>query len=165
MEQIAKVNWYAVYTKPRWEKKVAYSLSQNDIENYCPLNKILKHWSDRKKIVEEPLFKSYVFVRVNLKQQNKLQQIDGVVNFVHWLGKPAVIRENDIELIRRFLNEYSNIQIEPITLKVDDKVKIINGPFMEMEADVIEVNKKTVKVLLPSLHYMMSADIENVRMV
>ncbi|MBP1652940.1 MAG: NusG antitermination factor, partial [Bacteroidetes bacterium] len=56
--------WYAVYTKPRWEKKVAESLIRKQVETYCPINRVTHQWSDRKKVVEEPLFKSYVFVRI-----------------------------------------------------------------------------------------------------
>jgi transcription antitermination factor NusG len=57
-------NWYALYTKPRWEKKIHKLLQQKGIESYCPLNKVRRKWSDRIKVVEEPLFKSYIFVRV-----------------------------------------------------------------------------------------------------
>jgi len=76
-----KENWYALYTKPRWEKKVADLLSKRKIVNYCPLNKVQKQWSDRKKIVLEPLFRSYVFVRISESRQPEIRQIDGVVNF------------------------------------------------------------------------------------
>ena len=152
--------WYAVYTKPRWEKKVAAGLSRNEIENYCPLNRVIKQWSDRKKIVEEPLFTSYVFVKISLKQQHLLRQIDGIVNFVYWLGKPAVIREDEIALIKQFLQDHINITLERTPVNIHDRIKIISGPFMEMEAKVIEVNKKTVKVILPSLGYIMTAEVE-----
>jgi transcription antitermination factor NusG len=65
-------HWYALYTKPRWEKKVHALLTDKKIESYCPLNKVRKKWSDRMKTVEEPLFKSYVFVRVNEEEQTKV---------------------------------------------------------------------------------------------
>ncbi len=57
-------SWFAFYTKPRWEKKVAGLLSARGIINYCPLNKVVRQWSDRKKVVLEPVFKSYVFVKI-----------------------------------------------------------------------------------------------------
>src|SRR4051812_47816627 len=98
--------WYAVYTRPRWEKKVAEILSSKKIENYCPLNKVVRQWSDRKKIVHEPLFTSYVFVHVEDGKLGKLRQIDGIINMVYWLGKPAVIRDVEIETIKRFLNDH-----------------------------------------------------------
>src|SRR5688500_10904022 len=101
--------WYAVYTRPRWEKKVAAALSKSEIENYCPLNKVERRWSDRKKIIEEPLFTSYVFVRASLKEQTVIRETDGIVNFVYWLGRPAVIRNEEIDLIKRFLNQHKNV--------------------------------------------------------
>ena len=63
------LQWYAVYTKPRWEKKVADLLTKKQIENYCPLNRVLRQWSDRKKVILEPLFTSYVFVRISESNQ------------------------------------------------------------------------------------------------
>lgn len=152
--------WYAVYTRPRWEKKVAESLVKIEVENYCPLNKVERRWSDRKKIVEEPLFTSYVFIKISPKEQIKVREVDGVLNLVYWLGKPAVIREEEIELIKRFLSSHRNVRLEKITVNVKDKVKILNGPLMEMEGEVVSVNKKTVRVNLPSLGYFLAAEVE-----
>jgi transcription antitermination factor NusG len=74
---IEEKKWYAVYTRARWEKKVSEYLTRKDIENYCPLNKVLRQWSDRKKIVHEPLFTSYVFVNVSEEQHAFLKQTSG----------------------------------------------------------------------------------------
>src|SRR5665213_2110975 len=101
--------WYAVYTKPRCEKKVADLLVKKNIENYCPLNRVQKQWSDRKKIILEPLFTSYVFVNINSSERLSVQQTYGVLNFVFWLNKPAVIRNEEIDIIKRFLNEHTNV--------------------------------------------------------
>lgn len=154
--------WYAVYTRPRWEKKVAEALSRNEIENYCPLNKVERQWSDRKKIIEEPLFTSYVFVRTTLRQHTSIRETDGIVNFVYWLGKPAVIRDEEIDLIKRFLNVHKNVRLEKTSVFVNDKVKIISGPLMEMQGEVVSVKKKTVRVNLPSLGFFLAAEIEKV---
>ena len=94
--------WYAVYTRPRWEKKVSDILTRRKIENYCPLNKVVRQWSDRKKVLHEPLFTSYVFVRISEPELNSLKQTVGVINLVYWLGKPAVIRDPEVEMIKRF---------------------------------------------------------------
>lgn len=158
-------NWYAVYTRPCWEKKVAGLMAMNGIEYYCPLQKIQRKWSDRKKIIMEPLFKSYVFVRITEKDQSAVRQVNGVVSFVQYLGRPAIIRDDEIDTIRQFLNEYRNIRIERMDFNVNDRVKILSGPFMQMEGDVIEVKHKTVKVLLPSLGFLMSAEIEKTNLV
>ena len=72
--------WLAVYTRPRWEKKVNQLLSEKGVENYCPLNKVRRKWSDRVKVVEEPLFKSYVFVRIGENEKWEIKKINGILN-------------------------------------------------------------------------------------
>ncbi|HVS97228.1 MAG TPA: UpxY family transcription antiterminator [Puia sp.] len=153
-------NWYAVYTKPRWEKKVAEHLAKNRFESYCPLNRVLRQWHDRKKFVQEPLFASYVFVRTEECRHVELSRISGVVNLVYWLRKPAVIREEEIEAIKRFTHEYTNVQLEKTAVNVDDKVRVIKGPLITQEGNVIAVKSRTVKIALPSLGYIMVAEVE-----
>src|SRR5665213_3052426 len=142
--------WYAVYTKPRCEKKVADLLVKKGIENYCPLNKVQKQWSDRKKIILEPLFTSYVFVRISPDEQLAVRQTYGILNFVYWLSKPAIVRNAEIDIIKRFLNEYPCVRLEKLAVNVSDIVRIVTGPFMEQEGQVISVKSKTVKIMLPS---------------
>ena len=159
--------WYAVYTKPRCEKKVADLLTKKGIENYCPLNRVQKQWSDRKKIILEPLFTSYVFVRIGAVEQLAVRQTSGILNFVYWLSKPAVIKNEEIEIIKRFLSEHTCITLEKVAVNVNDMVRIVTGPFMEQEGQVISVKSKTVKVMLPSLGYWMHAEVEtaNVKVI
>jgi transcription antitermination factor NusG len=152
--------WYAVYTKPRCEKKVAEALTKKKIDNYCPLNKVLKQWHDRKKFIFEPLFTSYVFVHVEENQIADVRKTDGIINFVHWLSKPAIIKTDEIETIKNFLNDYSNIHLEKVNVNIHDTVRIMNGPLMNQEGNVIEINNRSVKIILPSLGYMMVAQIE-----
>lgn len=152
--------WYAVYTKPRWEKKVDKLLSEKGIESYCPLQKIQKQWSDRKKIVEEPLFKSYVFVRIADEEQTSLRMVNGVVNFVYWMGKPAIVKDKEIEIIKKFLNDYRDIEIEPMEVFPNSKIHINSGALMDKEATVLSVTKNTVKVVIESLGLSLVANIE-----
>jgi transcription antitermination factor NusG len=152
--------WYAVYTKPRWEKKVAESLTKRKIENYCPLNLVVRQWSDRKMKVKEPLFTSYVFVRTVEKEFINVKEVSGIINLVYWLNKPAVIRDSEIESIREFLNEYKTVRLEKTKVSVNDKVKILSGPLMEYTGNVMEVKNSTVKIVLPSLGYMMIAEVD-----
>src|SRR4028119_578465 len=156
--------WYAVYTKPRWEKKVADLLTRKQIENYCPLNKVQRQWSDRKKIILEPLFQSYVFVKIPGDMQSLVRDTSGILNFVYWLRKPAMIRDEEIDVIKRFMNEYKNVQLEKAEVNLNDKVRIIGGPLMMREGNVLEVKNKTVKVLLPSLGYALVAEIEKMNL-
>ena len=83
------LHWFAVYTKPRWEKKVAAILEGKGIENYCPLNKVVKQWSDRKKIVLEPIFKSYVFVRVPDAAKWELRSINVIILYTGGFAQPV----------------------------------------------------------------------------
>lgn len=152
--------WLAVYTRPRWEKKVTRLLEEKGIECYCPLNKIRRKWSDRIKVVEEPLFKSYVFVKIADEHRLPVRTTAGVINFVYWDGKPAVIKEKEIEAIKRFLDEYENVEAYPVGIKVNQRVRITNGSFMDLEGKVVELKGKFVKVVIDSLGYLLVAYIE-----
>jgi transcription antitermination factor NusG len=145
--------WYAVYTKPRWEKKVAEELTFQEFTNYCPLHRVTRQWSDRKKTIEEPLFTSYVFVKVTEKQLGELRKVSGILNLVHWLGRPAVIPEPEIHAIRQFLSEHSNVKLEKTALQVNDTIKVTQGTFQEKEGTVVAIKNHTVKVALPSLGF------------
>ena len=152
--------WLAVYTRPRWEKKVNQLLAEKGLESYCPLNKVRRKWSDRLKIVEEPLFKSYVFVKVTDEDRSTVRMTNGAVNFVYWNGKPAVIREKEINAIKRFLNEYENVEARKVELNVNQRVRITNGTFMDQEGKVLDVRHKMAKVAIDSLGYILVAYID-----
>jgi transcription antitermination factor NusG len=152
-------NWYAVYTRPRWEKKVADLFVRKGIENYCPLNKVRKQWADRKKIVLEPLFTSYVFVNISMSELIYTKETDGVLNFVYWQGKPAIIKQEEIDVIKRFLMDYENVILESAVINPNDKIRIVSGPLMMREGKVTEVRNRTVKVLIPSIGFSLVAEI------
>ena len=159
------MKWYAVYTKPRWEKKVNNLLLQKGIESYCPLNKVRRKWSDRIKLVEEPLFKSYVFVRVDDVNRIAVRMTDGVINFVYWNGKPAVIKDKEIKAIRRFLDEHENVELVEMNMKPNDRVLVIAGPMMDKEGKILEIKNKTAKVAIDSLGYILVANIDKSKLV
>ncbi|MFL5772769.1 MAG: UpxY family transcription antiterminator [Flavisolibacter sp.] len=157
--------WYAIYTRPRWEKKVNSLLSEKGIESYCPLNKVRREWSDRIKTVEEPLFKSYVFVKIDEADRSNVRMTTGVVNFVYWNGKPAVIREKEIQTIKRFLNEYEQVEVVKMDFAVEDRVRVTSGPMMDQEGKVMELKNKTAKVCIDSLGYMLIAYIDKSKLI
>lgn len=133
-------------------------MAQKGYESYCPLNKVRKKWSDRYKIIEEPLFKSYLFVHINEEQLTQVRFIDGVVNFVYWLGKPARLKEEDINKIKRFLNEYTDVKVE----KWEDyspgsEVQISSGVFMDHKAQILEERTKTVTLAIKNLGFKLVA--------
>lgn len=156
MEENAK-KWYAVYTKPRWEKKVNAKLLNKGVESWCPVQKLQRQWSDRKKIIEDPLFKSYVFVHIDDTERTKVLMTEGALQFIYYLKKPAVIRDEEIELIRSYLLE-KDVQITVQNLKQfeeKDLVIISKGVFMDAEGVVIKGGKRKVYVKLDSLDQLM----------
>ena len=156
--------WLALYSRPRWEKKVAQLLTEKGLESYCPVNKVRRKWSDRVKVVEEPLFKSYVFVRVIDEDRTAVRMTPGVINFVYWNGKPALIKEKEINAIKQFLNDYENVEVKPIQLELNQRVKITKGPLMDQEGQVLELQRKTVKVAIDSLGYLLIAHIDRTKL-
>ena len=155
--------WFAIYTKPRWEKKVNQLLTDKGVECYCPLNKVKRKWSDRTKTIEEPLFKSYVFVKVTEEERSKVRITNGVVNFVYWNGKPAIVREKEIQRIKLFLDEHENVQVRPMDLTVQQRVLITSGTFMDRTATVLDIRKKEVKVSIDSLGYELIALVDKTK--
>jgi len=154
-ERIKK--WYALYTKPRWEKKVDNVLVQKEIESWCPVQKVERQWSDRKKIIEDPIFKSYVFVHITNEERLQVLQTDGVLNFVYFLGKPAVIKDTEVENMRLYLLE-KNVGITVESLKTfveNDKVIIRQGVFMDNTGTVVKAGTRKVYVRIESLDQVM----------
>jgi transcription antitermination factor NusG len=149
--------WYVVYTRPRWEKKVSGILMARGIEYYCPLNKVMKQWSDRKKIVLEPLFKGYVFIKIPDAQKWEVKSIEGVLNYVYWLGKPAIVKEQEIDTIRKFLQEFKDIEVVEKQLTVNSKVLIKQGVLMNFHGIIIEVAGNKAKVNIESMGIQLSA--------
>lgn len=138
---------------------------QKGIETYCPLNKVRRQWSDRIKVVEEPLFKSYVFVKISDEERTAVRMTSGVVNFVYWNGKPALIREKEIQTIKRFLDEYEQVEAVKIELEPGARVKVISGSMMDQEGKILEVRNKTAKVSIDSLGYVLLAHINKSKLI
>lgn len=149
--------WHVIYTRSKWEKKVDALFLQNGFESWCPVQKKERQWSDRKKIIEEPLFRSYVFVKVAFEERSKILAINGVVNFLYFEKKPAIIRDKEIETIKKYLGEsYASIQVVDMSnLAPQTKVSINNGLFMGQKGEVIKAGKKNVFVRLESINMMM----------
>ena len=154
-----KKQWFLLYTRPGCEKKVTELLEKKRVEVFCPMTKVQKPWSDRKKTAFQPLFSSYVFVFISASEHDRIRQTDGVINFIHWMSKPAVIRQEEIDTIRNFLKEYDFVKLEKTAINLAERVRIINGPLMMWEGSVVEIRTTTVKIILPSLGYALVAEI------
>ena len=143
--------WYVVYTKPKWEKKVAEQLKNSGIECYCPLITQVRQWSDRKKKVEVPLFNSYVFVQLPEAERNKVFQSVGVVRYLFWLGKPAIVRDEEISIIKKWMNTSDCIDVTVGAYQIGDAIQLESGPFSNQKAIVQEVTKTHYILVLESL--------------
>ncbi len=157
MEIKKEKKWFAIYTKPRWEKKVNSKLLEKGVESWCPIQKKERQWSDRKKIIQDPLFKSYVFVHIIEDEKLAVLTTEGVLKFVHYLKRPAVIRNEEIELIRSYLLEKTiSITVENLKhFSENNKVVIHKGVFMDAEGTVIKGGSKKVYVRLESLEQLL----------
>lgn len=154
-------HWYAAYTKPRWEKKIAKKLEERGVETYCPLNKVTRQWSDRKKVVMDPVFKGYIFIHIEDAIKWEVKKVDGVLNYVYWNGKPAIIRDDEIETIKKFLNQFEDVQVEELKVDVNKKVRIKQGVLMNYQGIVIEVSGRRARVKIESMGLVLSASFDN----
>ena len=130
--------WYALYTKSRNEKKVAARLSERGYECYLPLQKTMRKWSDRKKLVEVPLINSYVFVRMVLSQRFDVLQDPGAVFFINFERLPAPVADRDIEYLKRILGEGFEVEALHEHVEVGQKVRVAVGQLMGMEGELVE---------------------------
>jgi transcription antitermination factor NusG len=143
-------------------------LSKRGIESYCPLNKVYRQWSDRRKQLSIPLFTSYVFVKVEEPELARVRSItSSIVSAVYWLGRPAVIKDAEIQEIKNFLNKHSTITLEKRPVDLNDEVLVMRGPFYNQHGIVQSVKNHSVVLSLPSLGYNMIAelDISNIQVV
>ena len=132
------MNWYVIYTRSRFEKKTEDLLIEKGFEAYCPKRTIVKQWSDRKKQVVEPLFRSYIFVKINESQKYDVLNTSGVVKFVNFKGEMAQVREEEIDRIKALLNEYDHESIKIESLEPNQLVTIASGAFMDQEGIVLK---------------------------
>ncbi|MDI1318560.1 UpxY family transcription antiterminator [Flavobacterium sp.] len=142
--------WFAIYTSPRQEKKVAARLAKLDIDVYCPLVIQERQWSDRKKKVEVPLLPSYVFVNLASQNRELVFQVAGVVRYLYWLGQPAIIKDVEIELMRRWLQDKVTT-FEVIGIQPGSLYEIPSGPFIGQKGIVDKVTKNQIVLILEQL--------------
>lgn len=143
-------SWYALYTKPRKEQKVAQQLVDLGFTIYLPLKTEVKQWSDRKKKVTSPLFSSYVFIQIEESKRSEVFIIDGVLNYVFWLGKAAVIRNEEMELMQ-YEVELPNQGIQVTTILPGERIELQQGVFKGQQAVVEHVSNQKVHLFLVSL--------------
>lgn len=153
--------WYAAYTKPRSEKKAADRLERNGWDVYCPLKQEMRQWSDRKKKVEVPFFTSYIFVRMENyeKQRVDVLQDPSLLNFVFWQRKPAVIPDKEMQEVKDFLSKYEKQNIRTETYEVGSEIELGEGPFAGQRGVVTRYSAGKVTLVIPQLGFQLTVEI------
>jgi len=132
--------WYALYTKPNREKGIVSNLQENNIECYLPLTRTLKQWSDRKKWIEEPLFRGYVFAKVSYVEFFNVLNMNGVVYYVSFGGKPQTIPDYQIENIKTFVKQRENeIVLTRENIGRGDMAEVLYGPLKGVHGEVVQI--------------------------
>ena len=145
-----KKKWYVVYTKARNEKKTALILEKSGIDVYCPIVKEVRQWSDRKKTVEVPLFSSYLFVHLAPKERELVYAAPGVVRYLFWLNRPAIVKDQEIETLKSWLTgEVLAVKVQ--NLKPGDCLFIHKGPFKGKDGVIQNINSNRVQLVLKEL--------------
>jgi transcriptional antiterminator RfaH len=132
-----QIHWYPVYTNPRAEKTAADVLIKKGIETYLPLQRQIKQWSDRKKWVEEPLIKSYIFVKIAVSQQMEVLTTKGVCRFLYFSGKIASMPERQISQLKLLLATETELEVTDRPFRTGEKVKVKAGPLMGLTGELV----------------------------
>ena len=153
----SKKKWFILYTRAGMEKRVSNLLTRKKVENYFPIN---RQMISRKKVLLEPVFSSYVFVKIEDIYLVNLRTIEGVINCAYWLGRPAIIRNEEINILKRFLNEYSTINLEKVPFDMEGSFRTSDPSTLEQYDYEISVKNNSIKLVLPSIGYIVTAELE-----
>ena len=156
-------NWYIIYTINQREKKVATVLNQKKIINYLAFNTIIPPDSLNSKAIKKSLFKSQLFVYILADEISQVKQIPGIINFLYWLDKPAVIQQQEIEAIKQITSKYSNIKLVRSAVKLFQEVSIVEETVFSSKMNLDRNDSKIVEITLPSLGYTMIAEKEAIQ--
>ena len=156
--------WYVLRTRSRFEKKCESLLQRDEYEVFLPLQKRMRVWSDRKKIIETPLFPGYIFIKIDVNQRYKILQYVGISKFVRFDGKDAIIAENEINAIKKLIQKEEPIEVVDIELYIGEDIKIVSGPFKGFFGKLIKLkNKEKILVEIISMGKVLLLEIGRTR--
>lgn len=155
--------WYLIYTKPQHENKLANQLAENDIEFLLPRTRVLRQWHDRKKIIEMPLFPSYIFVHVqSMADYYNCMDFDGFCNYVKFGNQLAIVNKNTIKDIDLIVRKGSNVEIANGNLRLGQKIVVCQGPLSGLSGEVVEYKgKQKICIRVNLLNRIVLTDIES----
>ncbi len=154
--------WYAVYTRPRFEKQVLKSLQDQGIEAYLPIIKTMRQWSDRKKMVEVPLFTSYVFVHINRIFYDQVLQTHGAVKYISFEGKAATIPASQIDNLKIIVDSNEKIETTWESRQKGDLVEVVAGSLKGLKGELItDGNRKKVLVRIQGIDQNLTVEVHS----
>jgi transcription antitermination factor NusG len=155
-------NWHVVYTRSRAEKKVLIELESCEIEAYLPLQRKLRQWSDRKKWVEMPLISGYLFVHIAPKDYEKVLKTFGVVAYIKFEGKAAVVPDYQIDYIKKMLHETTiNVEVSHQLFEKGDKIVVSSGPMIGLKGELVSFKgKKRVAIEIDQLNLSLLVEVQ-----
>ncbi|WP_057954874.1 UpxY family transcription antiterminator [Salinivirga cyanobacteriivorans] len=162
---MSEKNWYAVYTRPRSEKKTHQMLLERGIETYLPLIKTLRQWSDRKKRVELPLIPSYVFVNIEEKNYRSVLEVDGALGFITFERKKVPIPERQMKALMGIVEHGLDVEATAANIHSGDKVRIGSGPLRGTQGEVVDIAGKNRFVLRIDMGYTLIVDIQGAEII
>ncbi|UKT62248.1 UpxY family transcription antiterminator [Pedobacter mucosus] len=153
--------WMVVYTRSNYEKKAHQLLQMQGLQSFCPIIKVKSKWADRIKTIEVPLFKSYLFVYVNPYEHLQVLQTTGVISYVNYCGKPAIVPQADIERVRDIMNQHDDIEsVSARYLKPGDTVVINEGALNNKQGEIVKIEGKSVLIVIKQLDCALIAKIK-----
>ena len=150
-------NWYVICTRPRWELKIYKALLEQGLEAYCPTYKVVRQWSDRKKKISKPYFNSYVFLRMEEAERDRIFVIPGVVRYLFCQGTAAKVQESEIHLLKEYLDGEAMEDARIEQLSVGEEVRFARGALKDRPAIVEKIGSHRVRLVLPVLGYRITA--------
>lgn len=154
--------WYVLKVRQNYEKKVAERLAKMNVRVYCPMVKEVRLWSDRKKTVETPLIRSYVFIKSREKDRAIAFAVPGVERYLLWLGKPAIVREKEIAVLKDWVENDSVEGLEYTKLQLGNRVTIQRGLLKNQEGIVRHVGRNRVSLVLEGMGIVVNAKLREV---
>ena len=152
------MNWYVICTKPNTELKVASQLNSLGINAFCPSYTFIKKYSDRKKKAEKPLMPRYVLVKMLEKDRTNVFAIPNVMRYLFWLGKPAIVRHEEIEILKNELEDYQSISNKS-SLNVGNDFAIPYGPFKGINGKILNFSNNRMRLELKNIGLFLTVNI------
>ena len=146
------MNWYVIHTKPKGEKKAEEQLLSLGINAYCPTRDEIRIWSDRKKRIQVPVLPSMVLVNIEDKDINKVFESSSVVRYMFWLGKRALVRQSEVDLLKKYLNgDFNLINSQLSNIKVGDNFRL--SSFNNERGIVNRISNNNIWIYLKSIGF------------